>query len=107
MPALAADVFRVVAAETRRAKASVAAVRICSRRCARGRRRTGSGPSATTIDPSRLLVNFEVYFLLCLTSSSQEVVGPRRAIRWSPRTGGQYPGLCILLQGLGKLALDE
>src|SRR6266545_7734213 len=47
MPASVAMSSRPVAANPDLAKASVAAVRICSRRCARGRRRTGSGlPSA-------------------------------------------------------------
>src|SRR6266508_3081653 len=51
MPASVAMSSRLVAANPDLAKASVAAVRICSRRCARGRRRTGSGLSSAMRTP--------------------------------------------------------
>src|SRR5215469_11678704 len=70
MPACAAMSSRLVAANPLRANASVAAARICSRRCARGRRRSGSGfsPATTTL---HLFVDFLVYLDLCLCSSTQ------------------------------------
>src|SRR5215472_3304300 len=53
MPACAAISSRLVAANPLRANASVAAASICSRRCARGRRRSGAGfPSINIALPS-------------------------------------------------------
>ena len=61
---------RPVAAKPLRANASVAAVRICSRRWARGKRRDGSGLSVTTT-VLRLIVTVYtgVYLSPCITSS--------------------------------------
>src|SRR5262245_33094792 len=70
---------RLVAAKPLRANASVAAVRICSRRCARRMRRTGSGFTSTTTTLPPLLTSECTY-----TYVDSQVHNPRRALDRCP-----------------------
>src|SRR5580692_8513231 len=95
---------RLVAAKPLRAKASVAAVRICSRRCNRGRRRTGSGLSTATVAPS-FCISENVYFVMFnLKDTNDGTVGARR--HRPPGTADELgdfaAAACCSRYGLGK-----
>src|SRR5579859_7170862 len=111
MPASAAMSSRLVAAKPPRANASVAAVRICSRRCTRGMRRDGSCLSVTTTVLS-LLVYLRVYLSTYITSSKEARVAAAVAAQLPELAPGEAsPGSSLdghpqLVVGGGERLLD-